>query len=156
MSKPKTELPEDAIEHLKQPNVVMIATASEDGSPSLDLLSWLWPMDTKTVRLVISPNFPGGINLAQNGLATLQICDDRLTYEVKGKARLVKEQCESVKFPETMYDLIVEDVRENMIPATHLTGPIPYARDEGTEELHEELDDGIYAEMKSTSLGSDG
>jgi hypothetical protein len=37
-----------------------------------------------------------------------------------------------------------------MFPATHLTGSIPYARDEGTEELHKELDEVMYAEIKST------
>lgn len=154
MSNTKTELPETVIQHLKQSNVVMIATTSEDGSPSMDLLSWLWPMDAKTIRLVISPNFPGGINLAKNGLATLQIIGEKLTYEVCGKVLLVKERCESVKFPETMYDLIVEEVRENMFPASHLIGPIPYARDEGTEELHKELDEAIYGEIKSIPLGS--
>jgi hypothetical protein len=147
MSKPKTELSEEIVEHLKQPNVVIVATTTDEGKPSLDLLSWVWPMDDKTVRLVISPNFPGGINMAANGQATLQIVDDKLTYEVKGKVTLIKERCESVKFPETMYDLHVEEVRENMFPATHLTGPIPFARDEGTEELHKELDEAIYDEM---------
>jgi predicted pyridoxine 5'-phosphate oxidase superfamily flavin-nucleotide-binding protein len=150
MSKTKSELPEAVIEHLKQANVVMIATISEDGQPSLDLLSWVWPMDAKTVRLVISPNFPGGINLVSNDQAALQIIDDKLTYEVKGKVRLILERCESVKFPETMYDLLVEEVRENMFPASHLIGPIPYARDEGTEALHKELDDAIYNEIKTT------
>lgn len=150
MAKKMKELPEAVMEHLREANVVIVATISDEGQFATELLSWVWPMDTKTVRLVISPNFPGGINLAANGRAALQIIGDKLTYEVLGTARMVKERCESVKFPETMYDLMVEEVRENMFPATHLIGSIPYARDEGTEELHKQLDEVMYAEIKST------
>jgi hypothetical protein len=150
MAKKLQELPEAVLEHLREANVVIVATISDEGQFAMELLSWVWPMDAKTVRIVISPNFPGGINLAANGKAALQIIGDKLTYEVRGTARLVKERCESVKFPETMYDLIVAEVRENMFPATHLTGSIPYARDDGTEELHKELDEVMYAEIKST------
>lgn len=150
MAKKMKELPEAVMEHLREANVVIVATISDEGQFATELLSWVWPMDSKTVRLVISPNFPGGINLAANGRAALQIIGDKLTYEVLGTARMVKERCESVKFPETMYDLMVEEVRENMFPATHLIGSIPYARDEGTEELHKQLDEVMYAEIKST------
>ncbi len=52
MTKTLNELPEALIEHLRQPNVVIVATLAEDGRPSLDLLSWVWPMDARTVRLV--------------------------------------------------------------------------------------------------------
>jgi hypothetical protein len=150
MAKKTNELPEVVMEHLREANVVIVATISNEGQFAMELLSWIWPMDAKTVRLVISPHFPGGINLAANGRAALQIIGDTLSYEVRGTARMVKERCESVKFPEAMYDLKVEEVRENMFPATHLTGSIPYARDEGTEELHKELDEVMYAEIKST------
>lgn len=150
MAKKMKELPEAVMEHLREANIVIVATISDEGQFATELLSWVWPMDSKTVRLVISPNFPGGINLAANGRAALQIIGDKLTYEVLGTARMVKERCESVKFPETMYDLMVEEVRENMFPATHLIGSIPYARDEGTEELHKQLDEVMYAEIKST------
>jgi hypothetical protein len=150
MAKNLQELPQAVIEHLRGANVVIVATISDEGQFAMELLSWVWPVDAKTVRLVISPNFPGGINLAANGTAALQIIGDKLCYEIRGTARMVKERCESVKFPETMYDLMVEEVRENMFPATHLTGSIPYARDEGTEELHKELDEVMYAEIKST------
>lgn len=152
MSKPLNELTEAVMEHLRQPNIVGVATIGSDGRPALDLLSWVWPMDNKTVRLVISPNFPGGINLAANGKATLQLIGGALACEIRGTARLVKAQCESVRFPEAMWDLAVEEVRDNMFPATHLTGPIPYARDAGTEELHKQLDEAMYGEIKATPV----
>lgn len=150
MSKVLSELPEALMEHLRQPNVVVVATLAEDGKPSLDLLSWVWPMDSKTVRLVISPNFAGGINMLANGKAALQLIDRQTAYEVRGTVRLVKERCDSVRFPETMFDLAVESVKDNMFPATHLTGGIPYARDEGTEDLHRQLDEAMYAEIRDT------
>lgn len=152
MAKNLTELPEAVMEHLRQANVVVVATVSDEGRLALELLSWVWPMDSKTVRLVISPNFPGGINLAANGKTALQIIGENLAYEVRGTSHLVKKQCESVKFPETMYDLVVEEVRANTIPASHLAGSIPLARDEGTEELHQELDAAMYEEIRSTPL----
>lgn len=154
MAKKTTELPEEVIEHLRGANVAVVATVSDEGQLALELLSWVWPMDKETVRLVISPNFPGGVNLAENGKAALQILGEDLAYEVRGAARLVKERCESVKFPETMYDLIVEEVRTNTIPASHPAGSIPFARDEGTEDLHKELDAAMYAEIKSTPVGA--
>lgn len=146
------EMPDEVMEHLRGANVVLVSTLSDEGQFSLELLSWVWPMDSKTVRLVISPNFPGGMNLLANGRAALQLLGDKLTYEIRGQAHVVKKQCESVKFPETMFDLVVEEGRENMFPATHLIGSIPYARDEGTEELHADLDEGMYAEIKSTPM----
>ncbi len=156
MTKVLNELSEPLMEHLRQPNVVIVATLSDAGKPALDLLSWVWPIDPRTVRLVISPHFPGGINMRANGLATLQLIDNQLSYEVRGRTRLVKESCESVRFPEAMFDLAVEEVRANMFPATHLTGPIPYARDAGTEALHKQLDEAMYSEIKSTLVGTPG
>lgn len=156
MTKIVNELPEALVEHLRQPNVVVVATLAEDGRPSLDLLSWVWPMDARTVRLVISPHFPGGINMRANGKATLQLIDNDLSYEVRGTTRLVKESCESVRFPEAMFDLTVEEVRANMFPATHLTGSIPYARDAGTEALHKQLDEAMYGEIQATPVGTAG
>ena len=154
MAKKTSELPDEVMEHLRGANVVVVATVSDAGQLAMELLSWVWPMDSKTVRLAISPNFPGGVNLAENGKAALQIIGANLAYEVRGATRLVKERCESVKFPETMYDLTVEEVRTNTIPASHLAGSIPLARDEGTEELHKELDEAMYAELKSTPVAA--
>jgi hypothetical protein len=154
MARKTNQLSEKLIDHLKQANVVIIATVGNDGQPALDLLSWLWPMDDKTVRLVISPNLVGGVNLATNGRAALQIIGDELCCEIRGMVRLVKQRCDSVNFPETMYDLTVEEVRENMIPASRLTGVIPFGRNPGTEELHKQLDSAMYAEIQSTPTGT--
>lgn len=154
MSKVLSELPASAIEHLRCPNVVIVSTLSPDGKQAIELLSWVWPMDSTTVRLVISPHTPGAHNLRANGIATLQLLDRDMAYEVRGTARLVKESCESVRFPEAMYDLAVEAVRGNMFPATHLVGPVPYARDAGTEELHRQLDEAMYNEIWATPVQS--
>ncbi|MFQ6014706.1 MAG: pyridoxamine 5'-phosphate oxidase family protein [Anaerolineae bacterium] len=150
MPKILDELPKELMDHLNEPNILVVATADDEGKPAVDLLSWVMARDSKTVRLVISPHCSGGKNLLANGRAALQLLGTNLAYEVRGTAKLVKEQCESVKFPETMFDLNVEQVEENMFPATHLTGAIPYARDEGTEELHRELDAAIAEEMRTT------
>ncbi|MDP7643165.1 MAG: hypothetical protein QGG60_00540 [Anaerolineales bacterium] len=152
MAKKMTEIPKEVMEHLRGANVVLVATMSDESQLALELLSWIWPMDAKTVRLVISPNFPGGINLAANGKTALQVIGDNLCYEVRGTSHLVKEQCDSVKFPETMYDMAVEEVRTNTIPASHPSGSIPLIRDEGTEDLHKELDAAMYEEIKSTPM----
>ncbi len=154
MANKMQELPEAVIEHLTEDNIVIVATISKESEIKMELLSWVWPMNSSTVRFVISPNFPGGINLTANSQAVLQIIGHKMSFEIRGTTRLVKENCDSVKFPETMYDLIIEEVRENMFPATHLTGSIPYARDEGTQALHKELDDAMYAEIKSTPVGT--
>ncbi|MBW8012725.1 MAG: hypothetical protein FVQ83_16025 [Chloroflexi bacterium] len=152
MAKPWNEMPEEVMEHLRGPHVVIVSTLSNDGEINMELLSWVLPMDSKTVRMVINPNFPGGVNLRENGKSSLQLIGENMTVEMRGQSHVVKEQCESVKFAETIIDFVVEEGRVNMFPANYLTGSIPVAPNAGTEGLHEELDELIYAEMKATPM----
>jgi hypothetical protein len=134
--------------YLQAHHPIVVVTVGADGRPAADLVSWVLALDDHTVRLVIGVQRPAATNIRTTGLASLQVLGRGLAYEVKGSARIIKERCESIRFPQMMVELRVDSVRENMYPANFVTGDVPVGWPESTETYHSAWNAAIADEMR--------
>jgi hypothetical protein len=146
------ELPDPVVDFLRGGEICALTTLDDDGAPTCDLLSWIMALDNKTVRLTLHPQSPPYKNLLERDFAAVQIIGPDLAYCIKGKARLTKEKLESLNFTMSFFDMKVDEVRENMFHANHLTGSIPFEVIDKAVDMHADFDKGVLDEMRSTSF----
>jgi flavin reductase (DIM6/NTAB) family NADH-FMN oxidoreductase RutF len=135
--------------YLQAQHPIIVITIGADGEPWADIVSWVMAADDHTIRVVIGSQRPSVANIRANGRTALQILGGGLAYEIRGTARVIKERCESIRFPQTMVELSVESVRENMYPANFVTGDVPVTWPESTNGHHEQWNSAIVEEMKT-------
>lgn len=145
-----SELQPEIIEYLKiRGHTVMVTTVDENGQPDIDLISWVLAVDKKTIRFVVGSAIPGAINMRRDKQVTLQILGKDQVYAIKGTASVIKEKMEATKWPTTLIEMIVGEVRENMYGAGMVSGDVPVRREERVDTLHKEFLETVYTEMES-------
>ncbi len=147
-SRANERLSPELLDYLRAPHPLVVITLAPDGRPSADVVSWALALDDVTVRLVIGSQRPSVANVRANGVLAVQVLGRELAYEIKGAARILKERCESIRFPQTMVELSVDSVRENMDPANFITGDVPVCWPESTRTHHAAWDVAVVEEMR--------
>ncbi len=138
----------ELFEYLQTHHPLVVLTVDESGCPCADMISWVVAADERTVRLAIGSQRPSVAHIRANGLAALQIIGPRLACEIQGTAQVIRERCESVRFPQTMVELRVESVRDNMYPANFVIGDVPVGWPHSTDGYHEQWNQAMAEEMR--------
>ncbi len=149
-SRADQRLSPELFDYLKAHHPIVVITVGPDGRPSADMVSWVLAVDADVIRLAIGSQRPSVTNIRANGVLALQVLGCGLAYEIKGAARIIKERCESIRFPQAMVELSVDSLRENMYPANFVTGDVPVSWPESTHGHHEQWNSAIAEEMKTT------
>ncbi len=147
--KESIEMPPDLLEYLQGGHVVVLVTVDPRGFPELSLITWVLAIDDRTIRFVAGAHNPSAKNVLRNGCVALQILGPRIAYAIKGKARLLKEHIEATSFPESLFEMAVEEVYENRFGTTQVGGPIQIIREDKMEELAAEVGARVLAEMRT-------
>jgi len=143
----------EIVDYLQCQHPFVVITNGEDGWPCADVVSWILALDEQTIRLAIGAQRPSVANIRRRHEITLQIFGSRLSYEIKGTGRVIKERCESIRFPQAMVELKVVSIRENMYPANFVTGDLPVSWPESTDGHHHEWNRAIAEEMRTAIPG---
>ena len=137
----------ELFDYLQMHHPFVVITIDEDGDPCAEMVSWIQAIDASTIRLAIGSRRRSVENIRGGRAVVLQILGAKLAYEIKGSARIIKERCESVRFPQTMVELKVLSVRENMYPANFIVDDLPVSWPESTDTQHHEWNVAITEEM---------
>jgi hypothetical protein len=143
-----SNLSPELFDYLQDQHPFIVITNGGDGWPCAEMVSWIVAIDLQTIRMVIGSQRQSVSNLRSDSSMTLQLIGPGLSYEIKGMARLIKERCESLRFPQTMIELKVESIRGNMYPANTAAGDIPVSWPESTNEYHDQWNQSIAEEMR--------
>ncbi|ADC89340.1 pyridoxamine 5'-phosphate oxidase-related FMN- binding protein [Thermocrinis albus DSM 14484] len=121
-------LPRDMVDLMRDMGVFpsILATCDNDGNVHLTFLTWVYPVDERTLRIALSSNATSSKNLQQTGKACIMLIAQDKALSCYGTAKLVKEKIESVKFPVSVFELSVERVENNLFPGGTITGTIPF------------------------------
>jgi hypothetical protein len=151
LSKDNQRLSPDLFEYLQNHHPIVVITVDSEGEPCADIVSWVLALDEQTIRLVIGSRRLSIANTRDPGTMALQILGANLAYEIKGTALIIKERCESVRFPQTMVERKVFSVRENMYPANFIVDDLPVSWPESTDTHHHEWNLAISEEMRQVT-----
>lgn len=142
-------LPPELLDYLQEQHPFAACTVGENGWPCVEMVSWIWARDAHTVRMVIRSQRQSVANIRANGMAAVQILGPELSYEIRGETRIIKERCDSLRFPQTMVEMAVSAVRENMYPANTVAGDVAVTWPESTDKHHHEWNKAIAEEMRA-------
>lgn len=95
--------------------VVVAATVDAGGWPSTAPMTWVVAKDEKTIRLAVNKEIATYNNIAGNGRLALSIRGQGMSLGVRGSAKVLKDQMESVPFPCAMIEMRVDQVKDDNI-----------------------------------------
>jgi hypothetical protein len=123
--------------------VLLLATIDETNTPHMAMLShWeAYANSSRSIRLATYDDSKTTRNMERNGRVTLVAVNRRMTYYVKGLARLRKKQMREDQH-NSMFVVRVKGVYEDELPGTRITSGITFSKAAGAEP-HEAL----YSEL---------
>ena len=144
------KLPTATVEYLAiRGHTVALATVDANGQPDIDLISWVLAINEKTIRFVVGSAVPAANNMRRDRQVTLQILGKNQVYAIKGTASVIKEKMEATKWPTTLFEMVIDEVRENMYGAGMVNGDVPVKRTNRVDTLHKTFLEAVHTEMES-------
>ncbi len=131
---------------LQRGTSVVLATLSDDDVPSTAFCSWVVAANPDTLALALDSRSTAHRNItAGNTTVALEVLADDLILSVRGEARIVKEQLQSVPFPCSLVTVTIADVRDHGADGIIFTAP-RYLFADGKEH-RDEVERAIFAEL---------
>lgn len=137
------QIPEDFRRKLRSEDLstlegraLLLLSLDEAGFPHPAMLSYreMGSPDSRTVRFAMWKGTTTGRNIRRNPSLTLVAVDGEMSYYLKGRASVFREDSET--FPGcSVYDFRVEEVLEDREPQIPVTGGIAYRHPEGPEPV---------------------
>lgn len=139
------ELPQDLVSSLdagpgpKFEDVILMVTVDESSRPHVAMLSrWeVFAAGKGELRLATYVDSTTTKNLIRNGAVTLVLVNERMSYYVKGTARLLRETMR-VDPHNSMLGVAVTQVYEDRLPGAEMLSGMRFAKAPGVEP-HEAL-----------------
>jgi hypothetical protein len=131
---------------LKGGTAVVLATVSDDGTPTTALNTWVVAKDEYTVAFALDKRSSAFANISAGrpGVAFELLADD-LVLAVRGQATIIKERLASVPFPCALAHIRVDAVRDHTVGGLHFTAPrYSYAED---KEHRSDIERLIFEEL---------
>ncbi|MCS7170895.1 MAG: pyridoxamine 5'-phosphate oxidase family protein [Aquificaceae bacterium] len=143
-------IPKDLFELMRKVGVfpAVLATADKDGNVHLTFVTWIYPIDEKTIRVALSSNAKSSKNLLQTGRACLMLMAQNTSLACCGKAALFQDRIEEVKFPVSVFEIRLESVEDALFPGGTITGTIPFMHT-GDLQKAGELDQMVLEALRS-------
>ncbi|RMH01879.1 MAG: pyridoxamine 5'-phosphate oxidase [Aquificota bacterium] len=142
-------IPQDLIDLMRDLGVFpcVLATKDKEGNVHLTFITWVYPLDDRTIRLAVSANSKSAKNMLQTGQACLMLFSPGRALACYGDASLVEERIEEVKFPVSVFELKVSNIENNLFPGGTITGTIPFMHT-GDLEKAGELDQLVISALR--------
>jgi len=121
-------LPKDLVELMRNLGVfpVVLCTVDKDGNPHLTFITWVYPVDDKTIRIALSSNAKSAKNMLQTSTVSLMIIAQDKALACYGKASMIKDRIDEVKFPVSVFEVEIYNIENNLFPGGTITGTIPF------------------------------
>ncbi|MCS6957286.1 MAG: pyridoxamine 5'-phosphate oxidase family protein [Aquificaceae bacterium] len=121
-------LPKDLVDLMRSVGVfpAILATADKEGIVHLTFITWVYPVDDKTIRIALSYNAKSAKNILQTGQVALMLVAQDKALACYGSASLIEERIEEVKFPVSVFEVKLSSVENNLFPGGTITGTIPF------------------------------
>ncbi len=121
-------LPKDLADLMRDVGVfpAVLATTDKEGEVHLTFITWIYPVDDRTLRVAVSSNAKSAKNMLQTNAACLFLIAPGKALACYGDAQLVLERIEEVKFPVSVFEIKLNRVENNLFPGGTITGTIPF------------------------------
>jgi hypothetical protein len=145
-------LPRELIDLMRDLGVfpVVVGTADGDGSVHMTFVTWVYPIDERTLRIAVSSGSRTAVNMRSTGRAAVQIFAPDKCLTCYGPVREVLERIEGIPFDVSVFEMTLETVENSLFPGSTITGIIPFAHTGNVRKMVE-LDAKVLEALKSKS-----
>jgi hypothetical protein len=148
MAETVTALSEQLLSTLQKQAFALLSTIDhESGAPSMNAISWLYAMDTATLRFAVDQRSRIVTNIGSSPNVNLTYIGDGSVYAIYGRARQVAEALEEVPFKLACFDIDISAVRDAMFYGARITAG-PEFEKTYDKRAAEKLDTQVFAAMK--------
>lgn len=126
----------------------VLCTVNNQGDPHITFITWVYLVNDRTIRIALSSDSKSAKNILQNGKVCLMLIAQNKALACYGKAHMIKDRIEEIKFPVSVFELNIYNTENNLFPGGTITGCIPFMH---TGDLQEagELDQKVVETLRS-------
>jgi flavin reductase (DIM6/NTAB) family NADH-FMN oxidoreductase RutF len=142
-------LPKELIDFMRSVGVfpIVLATTDKNGELHTTFITWVYPVDDKTLRLALSSNAKSAKNMQETGKVAIMVFSANTALALYGNAKLVLERIEEVKFPVSVFEVSIQRVEDVLFPGGTVVGTIPFMHT-GDLQMAGELDELVLSALR--------
>ncbi|WPM32951.1 pyridoxamine 5'-phosphate oxidase family protein [Hydrogenobacter sp. T-2] len=121
-------LPKELVDLMRNLGVfpTVLATSDKESNIHMTFITWVYPVDERTIKIALSSNAKSAKNMLQTGQACLMLIAQDKALTCYGNANLLIDRIEEVKFPVSVFEVKIQSVENNLFPGGTITGTIPF------------------------------
>lgn len=148
MGEALTALPDTLFNQLQKEKFVMLSTVdAETGGPANNAISWVYAVDSSTIRFAVDRRSRLIANMENNPKVTVTFFAEGSVQTVYGTAGLKVEVLEDVPFKLACYDIVIDAIRDSMFYGSRISVEPEYEKTYD-KRAAEKLDNQVFAAMK--------
>jgi len=143
-------LPRELIDLMRDLGVfpVVVGTVDGEGNQHMTFVTWIYPIDERTLRMAVSSKAKTSENIRQTGKVAVQIFAPDKCLTCYGTAKEILERIEGVPFDVSVFEMSIESVENSLFPGSTITGIIPFAHTGNVKKMVE-LDEAVLTALKN-------
>jgi len=143
-------LPRELVDLMREMVVfpVVVGTVSKEGDIHMTFITWIYPLDERTLRIAVSSSARTSENIRDTGRVAVQIFAPYRSLTCYGRGKEVVGRIENIPFEVSVFEINVERVENSLFPGSTITGIIPFAHTGRVKELVE-LDTAVMAVLRN-------
>lgn len=143
-------LPRDLIDLMRDLGVfpVVVGTVDREGNQHLTFVTWIYPVDERTLRIAVSSNAKTAQNMRETKKVAVQLFAPDKSLTCYGTVEEVIQRIEGIPFDVSVFEMSVENVENSLFPGSTITGIIPFAHTGNVKKMVE-LDEKVISALKS-------
>ncbi len=143
-------LPRELVDLMRELVVfpVVVGTVDREGGIHMTFITWVYPVDERTIRLAVSSSARTSENIRSTGKVAIQIFAPYRSLTCYGTGRETVDKIENIPFEVSVFEVSVERVENSLFPGSTITGIIPFAHTGRVKELVE-LDTAVMSALRN-------
>ncbi len=146
-------LPRELVDLMRDLGVfpVVVGTIDGEGSVHMTFVTWVYPIDERSLRIAVSSKSRTAENMRSTGRVAVQIFAPDKCLTCYGSVKEILPRIESIPFDVSVFEMSIESVENSLFPGSTITGIIPFAHTGNIEKMVE-LDAKVMKALKSKDL----
>jgi hypothetical protein len=148
MTETPNYLSEELLPYLQKETLVLLSTIDfETGAPNVSAISWVYAMDTQTVRFAVDHRSRIVSNVREKAGVVLTFMGNGTVNTVSGEARLITEALEEVPLKLACVEVKIQAVRDAMFYGSRISVEPRYEKTYD-KRAAEKLDNQVFSAIK--------
>lgn len=149
----RSEMPQELVEFLQEPRIIVLTTVDSEGSPFVNVISWVLAKDARTLRLMGDGRAQFLKNLRNDPRVAVTVLGAGTAWTIYGRATILTDKTPGVPLNLCLVQITDLRVYEALFWGARLTRPPEWDVTYSPEQAHK-LDVQVFEAMRSFPGGA--